>query len=412
MLQRFFRYALLCPYFALGGAYAYTSPVGFDQLLNATLTTHPSMLGKVSAVAAAQADREGAEWQRYPSPSVQLNTDQARKTYGSRSPGLLRIEQPIWAGGRISSGIRAANEREDAAGIAVEEERLSLTLKLVSSYVEALRQKNRYQYAELSLKNHQNLLRMIRERVKHEVSSQADLRLADTRLNSAQIDLSFAAQARDSALNQLVQLSGLVVEDVADFKVSKLVLPDRLNQAMDEALVWSPTLKRLSYEEAASEADIDVKRATILPQVSLRLERYFGEYSDSRAQVVLQAQPGAGFSAVSGVDAARARRDAVQYSRSAAERDLRDRVTQDWNEWSAARLRLENAENSMFMSEEVFQSYTRQYVAGRKSWLDVMNAAREATQAAFTYVDAKSQALAAGLRLRAFTGQFAVQEKP
>ncbi len=405
------RCAFLGAFLVVSIPHVSAATLSFNELLTATVGTHPSMLGKYSALSAAHSEREGAEWQRYPTPSVQLNTDQSSREYGARSPGLLRIEQPVWTGGRITSGIRAAAGREDAAGVAIDEERLSLTAKLVNVYVEALRQKARYEYAQNGVKAHQNLLRMIRERVKQEVSSQTDLRLADTRLKSALIDLSFAAQARDNAITQLVQLSGLAVDDVADLDLAKLVLPTTLKQVLDEAFAWSPTLKRLNHEESASEAEIEVKRSAIMPQLSVRLERYFGELSDSRAQLVLQAQPGAGLSAASGVDAARARRDAVQYTRSAAERDLRDRITQDWNEWSAARLRLENAENSMFMSEEVFQSYTRQYVAGRKSWLDVMNAVREATQAAFVFAEAKSQALAAGLRLQAFVGQLAVQEK-
>ncbi|NTV09406.1 MAG: TolC family protein, partial [Zoogloea sp.] len=135
-----------------------------------------------------------------------------------------------------------------------------------------------------------------------------------------------------------------------------------------------------------------------------------GVLNDSRALLVLQAQPGAGLSAGSGVDAAVARRDSVRMSYAAAERDLQERVTQDWNEWSAARLRLESAAQSQVMAAEVSESYARQYVAGRKSWLDVLNSVREATQAAFSVEDARSQALAAGMRLRAQCGKLDMQQ--
>ena len=91
-------------------------------------------------------------------------------------------------------------------------------------------------------------------------------------------------------------------------------------------------------------------------------------------------------------------------TREAAERDMRERLTLDWNEWVGARLRLENANQARTMSAEVSESYARQYTAGRKTWIDVLNAVREATQSELAVGDAQAQMLAASLRLRALTG--------
>ena len=88
----------------------------------------------------------------------------------------------------------------------------------------------------------------------------------------------------------------------------------------------------------------------------------------------------------------------------AARRDMRERLTLDWNEWVAARLRLENADQARAMSSEVFESYARQYTTGRKTWIDVLNAVRETTQAELAAVDARTSMLAASLRLRARSG--------
>ena len=98
-------------------AAAQAQPVwNFGQLMQATLASHPLVLGKRSAQAAAQAEREGAEWQRYPSLSLEANTQS-----GGQNARLLRIEQPIWSGGRITAGITAAGSRFDAAGAALDE---------------------------------------------------------------------------------------------------------------------------------------------------------------------------------------------------------------------------------------------------------------------------------------------------
>jgi outer membrane protein TolC len=85
-------------------------------------------------------------------------------------------------------------------------------------------------------------------------------------------------------------------------------------------------------------------------------------------------------------------------------RDINEQIGIDWEELQAARARLENAREARSMSAEVFASYSRQYVAGRKTWIDVLNAVRETTQADFAMADVNAQALAAGERLRLRTG--------
>ena len=103
------------------------------------------------------------------------------------------------------------------------------------------------------------------------------------------------------------------------------------------------------------------------------------------------------------MQAAVARREAVRLLRLQAERDLRERVTLDWNDWQASRERLRNAEFTRALSSEVSESYARQFTAGRKSWIDVLNAVRESTQSELTADDAQAQMVAASLRLRVLT---------
>lgn len=371
----------------------------FEQVLQSALESHPAIMGKRSGQAAARADQKGAEWLRYPTPSIEAATQG-----GGKDSGLVRLEQPLWSGGRISAAIDAAGSRLSAADAALNEAELDLTLKVIAAHTEALRQKARQQYAQSGVDEHEKLLAMIRRRVGQEISPLTDQRLAESRLYQVVNDLSQVTQAYNNALAQLAQLSGKPVADISGQGVSALGAPASLEAALSQALGYSPTLRRLTYEEEAANADIDSKRSAYMPQLSLRLEKNTGQTQASSAMLVLQAQPGAGLSAASGVDAAIARREAARMAREAAERSTNERITLDWNEWVAARLRQENAAQSRAMSTEVFESYTRQYVIGRKSWIDVLNAVREATQSQFALEDARAQVIAASLRLRAQAG--------
>lgn len=386
------------------------APLTFDQTLQAALSSHPLVLSKRSSQAAAQAEREGAEWQRYPTPSVEANTQT-----GGKNSSLLRVDQPLWTGGRITAGIEAAGSRHDAAGVAIDEVRQELALRVIASSSEALRQQARLGHAKASVGEHEKLLAMIRRRVQQEVSPLADQRLAESRLYSSNNELSLASQGLQNALAQLGQLTGQAVVEIEPWSHGEAArpdgLPENLASATEAALAHSPAIRRLNFEAQAANADIDAKRSAYMPQLSLRLESSHGDVSDNRALLVLLAQPGAGLSAKSGVEAALARREAARLAAETARRDVRQQIALDWNEWQAARARADNAEQARATAAEVSESYARQYTAGRKTWLDVLNAVREATQAELSLVDANSQMRAAVLRLKAQTGALRLDER-
>lgn len=400
MLKPYFSLAALVLAFSSHAAFAQTWTL--DQVMQSALNTHPAVLGKLSSSAAARAEREGAEWQRYPAPSIE-----AAAQNGGGTSTVVRLQQPLWTGGRITAGIEAAGRRSEAAEAAVAEARQEIGLKVIAAFTEAQRQQARQAAAVGGVNEHEKLLKMITRRVKREVSPPVDKGFAQSRLFQAINDLSSAAQARVNALTQLSQLAGQTVGEVAG-EMSGKEVPANREAALDQALGYSPALRRLAFEEAAADEDIASKRSAYMPQLAVRLERSTGSTTgltnDSRALLVLEAQPGAGLSAISGVDAAIARREAVRQSREAALRDLRERVNMDWNDLVAARLRLDNARQARTMSAEVFESYARQYAAGRKTWIDVLNAVREATQSDLAVADAAAQAAAAALRLRLLTG--------
>jgi adhesin transport system outer membrane protein len=174
----------------------------------------------------------------------------------------------------------------------------------------------------------------------------------------------------------------------------------------------SPTLRRLAFEEEAAQAEIQARKAAYKPQLAVRYEHGYASaavngvpaFTSDRLMLVLLAQTGAGLSALSGVDAAVARREAIRLERDSAVRDVQERVALDWDEAEAARVRLDNATLASSSAREVYESYSRQFSAGRKTWLDVLNAVREATQAEVAVMDAGAQAAGATLRLTLASG--------
>jgi adhesin transport system outer membrane protein len=381
----------------------------FETIVKQALATHPSILAKQSSSFAAEADLRGANWQRYPTPSLEFGNDT-----GSTRTSLFRLQQPIWAGGRISAGIDVAQSRLHASETAINETRQDVVLRVIAAYVEAVRQQAREDTVLQSVAQHERLLGMITRRVEQEASPRVDQDLARSRLFQTNNDLSAVRQALANSLTQLSQLAGVRIVKVEAIDPEALAAPASLESALQQVLAVSPTLRRLAFEEQAAEAEIDLKRAAYKPQLSLRYEHGSASaplngipgYTTSRLLLVVEAVPGAGLSAFSGVDAAIARREAARLQRDNAQRDIRERVSINWDELLAAANRLANSLVASRSSKEVYESYARQYTAGRKTWLDVLNTVREATQSDLSVVDSRAQVTGAKLRLQLESGNY------
>ncbi|MEY4756813.1 MAG: hypothetical protein RJA34_1711 [Pseudomonadota bacterium] len=369
-----------------------------DRLLAAAWDSHPHVMAKRAAWEAAQGDLAGAKWQRYPTPTLESGVGSDGK-----NTSVLRVDQPIWNAGRIDAGVDGAVRRTNVAEAEIAEARHELGLKVIAAWAEATRQQSRAIYAQEAVSEHQKLHQMIERRVLQEVSPVVDRNFAQSRLLQVINDLSVVKQALRNALNQLSQLAGQPVTHVLGSVPGD---PITLQSMLSLALNYSPTLHRLTEEEAAADADLASRRASVWPQVILRVEKQMGVLADQRAMLVLTAQPGAGLSAAAGIDAAVARREAIRMGREAAVRDIQEQVAMDVDDMNAARERHANAGLSKSMASEVSESYARQYVAGRKTWIDVLNAVKETTQANLAVADAEAQSMAAFQRIQLRTGQW------
>jgi len=378
----------------------------FDALLRETERTYPALAARARAKDAAEAELEAARWQRYPVPGIQAGTDND----GNRET-VAFVQQPLWTGGRITAGIDAAEARLGAADEDIGIKRREVLSRLIDAYVETRRRQAQQHIYRKNIQQHERLLAMIERRVSNEVSPKVDHDLARSRLYQAANELSFALQALADAQTQLGELVGQNVMSVDQTAPEETRgLPESKAEALTQAISASPRLQRLSYELLAADADVKSERASYWPQVSLRLEHRHNSAQlpanqrENRALLQLESQFGAGLSSGARVNAAQARRDALSEERRTAQREIESEVALSWNQWTASRLRLENSRINRDSAQLVFDSYTRQYVVGQKSWLDVLNAVREATTASVTVEDATAEALRARLKLRMLSG--------
>ncbi len=370
------------------------------EALGLAAASHPSVRARQSDRVGAQARLEAARWQRYPQLSVQA----AAGTSGSQETALV-AQVPVWVAGRIDAEVDAATSRVGAAGSAVEGAQLAIMETVLVAFGDLARLKDRALAANASVEQHARLAALIERRVGSEISSQADLTLARGRLAQAQGELRQIESQAAAARSVLEQAVGRPVPDVASPAERPLPFAD-LDAAVAATLQASPELRRLQREIDAAQRDVQARRAARYPQVVARIRYDLGSGGGSshQAQIGLEYQSGPGFAADAAVREAEARVETLRQEHDAQAQRLAERARTDWTTARVLGLQISDLQLALRSTREFAESTDRQYVIGRKSWIEVLNAHREVAQVAQSVADAYWGAQVAVHRLHLLTG--------
>lgn len=378
-------------------------PLAMAALADRALSDNPQVIASRAALAASQADLDAARWLRYPS----LSAEALAATGGSNAADIdgfavnLALEQPLWAGGTIDSRIEAARSLRDAGAEGLREARFGILMGIIDAWFGVVRADQRALALEAGIAEHRTLVGSIERRVVAEVSPQADLTLARSRTTQLEIELAAVREAGDNALVRLGELTGAVTErpSLPGSDIVTGVPPEQI--AFDEMIACTPSLARLRGEIAAAQAEVRGAKGALLPQLLLQLSQ--NELTGARAALVLRAQTGNGLSRFSAIDRAEARVDQSMAQLGAIDRELRARLASEFVALRSNRAQADAGTDATLAAADLQASYQRQFVAGRRSWLDVMNAAREVVSARIGESDARVNAAANATRILAMS---------
>jgi adhesin transport system outer membrane protein len=382
-------------------------PPGIDpQLAHAgelAISRYPSMKAAAAIVRASEQDIRAAKWLRAPSASV------SAATRGTSINPQLQVFQPLWAGGRINASIDRAEAVRDASQAEVGVTAFDILVRLTRAYYGVVRGIRVGAILDQSLAEHQRLVESMERRVTQEVSPRSDLDLARSRAAQVRQELSVTTAQRYAALQQLRELVG----DPA-FEVDPLPEYDRTRHhpsskdLVEAALTCDPGIRRLRAETDVAEADRKLSRAALFPQVGVQFTH--DRFQGSGLGVAVQAQTNGGLSPVATANAAAARTSAARFRVTVAERETREATILDIVENTSAQAQVESSKDAAASSSNVTESFMRQFITGRRTWLDVMNAVRESNAARITLANAEINAMSSSARLLIRSCQWQAQE--
>jgi adhesin transport system outer membrane protein len=375
---------------------------GLPAALAAAIEHHPTLRTKQADIQAKLALGESARAQRYPGLTGSTSSIQ-----NMGSTGTLRVRQPLWAFGRIDSAIAYA----DADVLAEQADLLRVKRQLLDqtavAYARVRGVQQRLQVAKTNVTGLQELHQQIKRRAQGQMAAEVDVRLANARLAQALTQQEQMQGDLQVALHELAALTQKTVP--ADHPVPQglTVLPT-LADLETQVLAHSADVGYKTRVIELAQADVEQAKRAAMPTVYLQSERYLNQptlVNPVRTGVVLEGNlDGMGFVAQGRTAAAQARMTAAQDSMENTRNDLSKTVRSWWVQREQQQKLRANVDQSIADLEATLASYRRQYEAGYKAWLDVLNFQREVTEQRLAWVQAETDWTIYSLKLAALVG--------
>lgn len=298
--------------------------------------------------------------------------------------GTVQLRLPLYAGGRITAGIRAA--REALSGSSAQEQATLSELKLAvaEAYVGALRARSQLAVEDASVKSLSAHLNDVTSMFQRQMVAKSDVLAAEVALANTEEARVSAANAVQVALADYNRLLGQPLDRSpaldAHLPVDPTLLAEPEGALVREALASRSELKGLTAQSGALAAQARAVTATRLPQIALT-----GGYTHFDNQILDRqnfSMVGVGFT-WSLFDGGVARNEAESLSiesRAAARRldDLRSQVElqvrRDWLAVQEAQARVAASRQATAQAAENLRISRELYGVGLASNTQVLDA--------------------------------------
>ena len=373
--------------------------------LKAAVRLNPSVKSKIAELKSLGYKLDEAEAGRLPSFSIS-----AQSTYNNDDNyGVARGQVPIYSFGKISGSIKVAEQGIDVGKLSLLQVQRQLIEDTAAAYNSYWGIKQRVIIAEDNVAEHNRFYQMISRRQEGGVASAADVRLALSRLLQAQAQLEQIKGAAAKARNELEALTQIAISADKPVDQALAVFPaeqDPTKTAQDtDARV---KVRMAELEQTKKEANL--RKAERMPTLYARYDKYISpkyDYSsDNKVGLYLEGSlDGLGIIGQKRAAAAEAQIAVAEENLEDTRNEIKRRVANLVTERGIQNNIISSYEQSTEEMEETLKSIIRQFDAGRKSWIDVLNFQRELTDMRHQLVQARTNWLEVSLRIAAINGR-------
>jgi adhesin transport system outer membrane protein len=369
-------------------------------MITKTLKTHPDILVEQSRLNIAKTQLDLAGEQFFPTFSVSFENVAATRDIdtnysNSQSVATFRIQQPLYTFGRLTHAKDKFAAGFESQNLTINEVQIQLAQAVLQAWGEWFVATLRSDALQTSIETHEALKQSVTRRSDKGASSPSEVKLSVARLAQVEAQAANAELQIRAAKVKLAQLVGEVIPDSISPRQFLSFLPENEALMVQKALALNPTLQRFAADIKQSEFESLEEISALAPEIYLRAEHQRGDFSttipfQNRVFVGFQSDFGAGTSALMQVKLTQQRTQTLKAEVNVVKRNITERVKLEATQLEILDIRQAALELSLSANKEIAEAFNRQYLAGRRSWVEVMNTARELSQAELELADLKA----------------------
>ena len=323
----------------------------------------------------------------------------------------VQASQAIYAGGRISSGIKRAKAGMGAADRNFEAAEQDLILDVVTAYLDVRRDREAAAIRKNNVDVTGEQVRAAQDRFEVGVVTRTDVSQAQARLEGAKAALAGAEAALEGSQALYEFLTGQPPGDLAP-PPALPALPATLETAFADADANNPSILAAREELNAAGAGVEAAKADGRPQLNIvttaGIQETYGDTSRSDTNVSAVAQGRmpifTGGAVKAQVNAAKLQREQARRNVDAFETRVRAQVAQSWFGYEAAVRSIEASRRQVEAAEIAYEGAKEELAVGVRTTLDVLDQEQQLFEARLSLIGAERDAYVAAHQLLRATG--------
>ncbi|MDX3899412.1 MAG: TolC family outer membrane protein [Sphingobium sp.] len=321
------------------------------------------------------------------------------------------IDVPIYQGGAVRNGVRAAKIRVEAGQANLRATEASIFAQVVAAYMDVIRDSaivalNRANVNVLDVN-----LQATNDRFEVGDLTRTDIAQSESRLALARSDLQTAEANLITSRENYIALVGEAPDDLEP-PPALPGLPATPEAAVQVALVDNPDILAAKKARDAARYDVKAAKAATLPTLSAFTQGSYTDYLTSDIAANKQVAAGATLTVPlyqGGRPAAQVRQNQAFESQAieneiAAERSVIAQARAAYASWQASLLTIQSSQVAVNATSLSLEGVRAENSVGSRTILDILNAEQEALIARVELVSARRNAYVAGFSLLAAMG--------
>jgi outer membrane protein len=327
------------------------------------------------------------------------------------------LNQPVFQGFRTVESTKAAEAQVDAGRQSLLQTEQQVLFDVVQAYMDVYAGRQLVVLRRQDVAALQSQVTASNERFAVGEITRTDVAQSEARLAESQNALVEVQTRLAQDVARYVQLVGNEPGKLTYPKIASL--PKSLASALDIAGEINPRLLAQAFVEVASNSQIGVARAGLLPSAGIQAgartaDLDFGEDRTGLRSATIAALVSiplyeAGFF-YSQVREAKQRASQSRIQLIEVARDVRSAVAQSWNAYLGLGQIIRNTKTQVRAAQLALTGVQQEYQAGTRTTLDVLDAQRELVQSQVLQVNAEKSRVVAGYQLLAAIGRLTARD--